>query len=331
MNLPTWNRRDWLGAAAALLAANGDCAAAEPPPETRRIRLPRFDIDIACASPLWIAQELLRAEGFEDVQYVRVDAADTLAGVVAGQTDFDLPDPCSTLLQLDEGKPLMVLGGIHSGCFELFGAPGVRSVRDLRGRRVGYADVGRKAFLAAMLGHVGLNAAKDTSLVDTSALDGVRMLADGKLDAYLGFPPEPQQMRAGKIGVAIVNTAVDRPWSQYFCCLAIGHRDFVARNPVATKRALRALVKAADICAAEPERSVRNLVARGFLKNVDESVQALREIPFRRWREYDSADSLRFYALRLHEVGAIKSNPKKLLAQGTDWRFVEQIKRELKG
>lgn len=104
----------------------------------------------------------------------------------------------------------------------------------------------------------------------------------------------------------------------------------MGRNPVATRRALRALVKAAEICAAEPERTVRTLVKRGFFKNAEFAAQALREIPYRRWREFDSADSLRFYALRLHEVGAIKSSPRQLLARGTDWRFIEQLKKEMK-
>jgi NitT/TauT family transport system substrate-binding protein len=329
------NRRGFvrlLGAAGVcgLAGAASHLACAEPPSETRRIRLPRFPVDVACVSPMWIAEALLRAEGFEDIQYVPVDPADSLAGVVTGQTDLDLNDPCSILLKLDEGKPLVALGGIHSGCFELFGARGVRTIRDLKGRRIGYADTGRKAFIAAMLKTVGLDPARDASFIDTSALDGVQLLANGKIDAYLGFPPEPQQMRADKIGVSVVNTTIDRPWSQYFCCLAVGHRDFVARNPVAVKRALRALVKAADICAAEPERTVRTLVERGFIKDAGYATQALREIPYRRWREYDSADSLRFYALRLHEVGAIMSNPQKLLTRGTDWRFIDQLRKELK-
>ena len=39
---------------------------------------------------------------------------------------------------------------------------------------------------------------------------------------------------------------------------------------------------------------------------------------------------MRFYALRLREAGMVKSTPQKLIAQGTDWRFVEQLKKELK-
>ena len=69
----------------------------------------------------------------------------------------------------------------------------------------------------------------------------------------------PHPVARGSAGfcfrVSLVNTLVDRPWSQYFCCMAIGNRDFVARNPVATKRAMRALLKAADLCSAEPERT----------------------------------------------------------------------------
>jgi NitT/TauT family transport system substrate-binding protein len=40
---------------------------------------------------------------------------------------------------------------------------------------------------------------------------------------------------------------------------------------------------------------------------------------------------VRFWALRLHEAGVIKSSPQKLIAQGTDWRFLNELKKELKG
>ena len=74
---------------------------------------------------------------------------------------------------------------------------------------------------------------------------------------FLGFPPEPQELRARKIGHVILNTTTDKPWSQYFCCMAVGNAEFVRDHPVATKRVLRAILKAADICAAEPERAAQ--------------------------------------------------------------------------
>lgn len=146
----------------------------------------------------------------------------------------------------------------------------------------------------------------------------------------LGFPPEPQELRARKIGHSIVNTATDRPRSQYFCCLAAGHRDFVRNYPVATKCALRSFLKAANLCAQEPGRVARFLSDRGYIGHHEYAAQALREIPYNRWRELDSADTVRYFALRLHETGMIKATPHKLLAQGTDWRFIDQLKTELK-
>jgi NitT/TauT family transport system substrate-binding protein len=158
----------------------------------------------------------------------------------------------------------------------------------------------------------------------------MQLLADGKIDAMLGFPPEPQELRRRKIGHVVLSTREERPWSQYFCCLTTANATFVKKHPVATKRMLRAVLKAANMCALEPDRVGRFLVDRGFLKNYDYAVQTLKEIPWTRWREYDSADTMRFYALRLHETGMIKSSPQKILAGGTDWRFINELKKELK-
>ena len=57
----------------------------------------------------------------------------------------------------------------------------------------------------------------------------------------------------------------------------------------------------------------------------------MKEIPYGQWREYNAEDTLRFYALRLHEVGMINSSPQKLMAQGTDCGFFTELKKELKG
>jgi NitT/TauT family transport system substrate-binding protein len=147
----------------------------------------------------------------------------------------------------------------------------------------------------------------------------------------MGLPPEPQELRARKIGHVVVNSATDRPWSQYFCCVVAANREFVRTHPVATKRALRAFLKATDVCASEPERVARLLVARKWTDREDYASQTLRELPYARWRDFNPEDTIRFYALRLHEAGLIKSSPQKILAQGTDWRFLNELKKELKG
>jgi NitT/TauT family transport system substrate-binding protein len=128
----------------------------------------------------------------------------------------------------------------------------------------------------------------------------------------------------------VVSTTVDRPWSQYFCCMLGANRGYVRNYPVATKRVLRAILKAADICAVDPARVARRLVDGGFTDRYDYALQALSELPYDKWREYDAEDTVRFYALRLHEAGLIKSTPQNIIADGTDWRFFDELKRELK-
>jgi NitT/TauT family transport system substrate-binding protein len=158
----------------------------------------------------------------------------------------------------------------------------------------------------------------------------MELFVERKVDAFLGFPPEPQELRARGTGRVIVNTTTDKPWSQYFCCMLVGNREFIHEHPVATKRVLRALLKANDICAAEPERAAQQLVDRGFAGRYDYALQTVTETPYAEWRDFDPEDSLRFYALRLHEVGMINSTPNQIIAEGTDWRFLNELKRELK-
>ena len=205
--------------------------------------------------------------------------------------------------------------------------------RGSQGQDRGRAGPGltRHVFLARMAAHVGLDPAKDINWVTSPSITPMELFADGKIDALLGFPPEPQELRARKIGHVIVNSSIDRPWSQYFCCMLAGNRDFVRKHPVATKRVLRAILKATDFCASDPARAARRMVDGGFTTRYDYALQTLKEIPYAKWREYDPEDTIRFYALRLREAGMIKSNPNKIIAEGTDWRFFNELKRELKG
>jgi NitT/TauT family transport system substrate-binding protein len=185
-------------------------------------------------------------------------------------------------------------------------------------------------FVAAILAYLGIDPRKEVEWVDAPFPDGLKLFMDGKADAYLGFPPEPQELRAKKIGRVLINTATDKPWSQYFCCMLAAHRDYVSRYPHATKRAVRSILKATDVCARQPEQTARQTVERGFTTSYDYAIDALKEVRYDAWRSYDPVTTLRFHALRLHEAGMIKSTPQRIIAQGTDWRFLNEIKKELK-
>ena len=306
---------------------------AEPPLETTTLRI--GDSSSLCAAPQFVAEDLLRGEGFTSVKYVK--SADMGAAMwhdlATGQIHFTTAFSGPLLLRIDAQDPIVLLAGIHVGCFELFGTQRIRAVRDLKGKTVAILALQSAGhiFVSAMAAHVGLDPRRDIAWAVHSPEDGKRLLAEGKVDAYIAFPPDPQELRSAGIGHVVVNSAMDKPWSQYFCCTMVGNREFVRKHPVATKRVLRALLKATDLCASEPERVARLLVDKGYAKRHDYALQALRDVPWNRWRDYDPEDTVRFYALRLHEAEMIKSSPQKIIAQGTDWRFLNELKKELKG
>ena len=184
--------------------------------------------------------------------------------------------------------------------------------------------------MSVIAANVGVDPKAHIDWVTSGPVRPKELFIDGKIDAFLGFPPEPQEVRATRTGRVVVNSAVDRPWSQYFCCMLAGSTDYVEHHPVATKRVVRALLKAANLCANEPALAARMLVDGAFTPRYDYALQALNELPYDKWREYDAEDTMRFYALRLHELGFIKSSPQRIIADGTDWRFLDELKRELK-
>jgi len=330
------NRRGFLAgvssAAVAGLVGRSNALAQEAPPETSTIRLVKSPS--LCVAPQYVAADLLRAEGFTDVRYVVSDAGLNQSKAIArGEIDFTLHVSSPLLIPIDAGQKITIIAGVHVGCFELFANDRIRTIADLKGKTVGVYDLGASTyiFVSSMAAHVGLDPIKDINWVTSPTVAPKELFAQGKIDAFLGFPPEPQELRARGIGRVVVNSSIDRPWSQYFCCMLAGNTDFVRNNPVATKRVLRAILKATDFCASNPTRAARLIVERGFTENYENTLKTLNEVPYNKWREYDPEDTIRFYALRLREAGLIKSTPNKIIADATDWRFLNELKRELKG
>jgi NitT/TauT family transport system substrate-binding protein len=343
------SRRDFLAGlsaagAAGVLGARGP-RADEGPPEVTTIRIRIEDAppsvvsgvadNISCIAPIQITEDLLRAEGFTDIRYVPVKGGPPYAQAFERrEIDFSLRFAPGAVRNLDAGAPITVLAGVHPGCFALFAHEHIRTFTDLRGKQVGTME-GRGSpghlYVSIMAAHVGLDPANDINWIATDDITSpMELFVQGKIDAYLAFVPQFPELRARKIGRVMVDMAMDRPWSQYFCCMVVGHTEFVRSHPVATKRALRAILKATDLCATDPKRAARKLVEDGFAQHYDIALQVLMEVPYNVWRELDPEDSLRFYALWLHEFGEIDATPNKILAEGTDWRFLNELKRELK-
>jgi NitT/TauT family transport system substrate-binding protein len=302
---------------------------AEPPPETTSVRLPKL-VPLTCIAPVYVAGELLRAEGFTDVRYVEEGTGPTTNWIAHGELDFDINFPPAHIVSIDSGLPIKVLAGVHQGCFELFATESVQSIKDLKGRKVGVDHLYSTPhmLLIVMAAYVGLDPLTDIQWVESH--NPIQLFIDGKIDAFPAIPPYSQELRDRKVGHTIVSSTLDRPWSQYYCCMLAGATDYVEKYPAATKRVLRAFLKAADICVSDPKMVAQQLIDGGFTKRYDYALQTLTEMRYDVWREFDPDDSLRFYALRMREASLIKLSPHEIIANGTDWRFLDALKRELK-
>jgi len=331
----TANRRRFLIGASSLALAGSSGAspslAEGEPLETTSVRL--TTAAGICIAPQYLAGELLRADGFTDVGFVPAMKGPPGAAMVGrGEADFTSTFAGSVVLPIDEGEQVTVLAGLHRGCYELFANERVRSIMDLKGKRVGVPALRSSPhlYLSVLARQIGLDPHQDINWITSGEVGTMELFAAGEVDAFLGFPPEPQELRARGIGRVILNTGTETPWSQYFCCMLLGNRDYVRRYPVATKRVMRAILKSIDFCASQPELAAQQIVDRGFADQLNHARQTLVEVPYGHWREYDPEDTIRFFALRLHEVGMIKSSPNRIIAEGTDWRFLNELKRELK-
>ena len=332
------SRRDFLKTLAAGAASMGlnrtGFAAAGPPPETTRLRLGK--VPSICLAPQYVAEELLRGEGFSHIQYVGEGVSSAgLTGAQAmgaGQFDISMNFAAPLVMALDQSAPIVILGGVHVGCFELFGNERVRTIKDLKGKTVAILSKGssQHVFLASIATSIGLDPNRDINWVDHPPAESKRLLAQGKIDAYLGFPPDPQELRAAKVGRVLLNSAVDRPWSQYFCCLVAANKEFARKHPIAAKRAMRAILKASELCASDPDLGAKAYLAQGYQTSPEYARQAMRELPYGKWRDYNPEETVRFYALRLREAEMVKASPQKLIAQGTDWRILGELRKEMK-
>ena len=157
--------------------------------------------------PQYIAEELLRSEGFDDVQYVQKQGGkgSNRPSLRGGRHQHALRR--ADLIRLDAGDPILILAGGHVGCFELIASERVRTIRDLKGKTVTVPELGdaTHVYLATIAAYVGLDPQKDIAWVAHPAAEAVQLFTDGKIDVVMalstsrsGAPRQANWARAGQ-------------------------------------------------------------------------------------------------------------------------------------
>ena len=286
-----------------------------------------------CLSPLYVAEDLLRGEGFTEVQYVPHGPKGYYQTLGSSEADISGDFATQLVIQLDRGTPIMVLGGIHVGCFELFGTERVRAIRDLKGKTVGVRglDSPAHAFLASMAAYVGVDPRRDITWVTHPPDESMRLLAgersmrsSGSLRSHRNCARSAsatcrqQRRRSALVSVLLLH---GRRQSGLRPEVPGGHEASAPRHPEGN----------GHLCARAGSGGQVDRKSQGTPEAFTTTLsRRSRTSPTPSGRDYDPEDTVRFYALRLHEIGMIKSSPQKIIAQGTDWRFLNELKKELK-
>ena len=331
-----FNRRTLLGSAAAALAvacapksASATAAPSLGPPETATIRLGGR---AGCDPWTWLVEDFLKEEGFTEVTSATVPDS-----LVKGLSDISVNYGNNQVARVDAGQPIVALGGTHVGCIELWAVPGINGIRDLRGKRLvaGKQDVALDVFYGlwvSLLTSVGVDPSEVNFTFPTDPNKSeTDYFIEGKTDATLAAVTQGPLLRANpkNPGHQIFDMTVDKPWSQYYCCLLVANRDWAKANPNAAKRATRAVLRAIDYGAKDRDRAVAIAVDKKVTQNPKILLEAIKDLPYN-WRDYDPADTMRYYALRLADAKLLKKTPAQIIADGTDFAFFRQMQKELK-
>ncbi len=270
-----------------------------------------------------------------------------IPSVLRGDADIGVSFANTFVGFVDAGQPIVALGGIHPGCAQVWARPGIDTISDLKGKTVALQTklntFNNKtspstvySFFVSLLARVGIEPAA-VNFVELGAAANPRdAFMEGKSDAYLAQAEQGTLLQADpkNPGKLILDTTMDKPWSQVDCCLLVANREWLKANPVAAKRATRAILRSADAVTKDRRSAPGAAIATGLFSSspgITEAVVAdtIKDLSFD-WRDYDPEETVRFFALQLSDAKLIGKTPQEIISAGTDFAYFRQLRRELK-
>jgi len=297
-----------------------------PPPETTTIRLGA----LPCDHPIMASETFLQQEGFTRIEI--------LPGVqlASGRLDIDVAFPSVIAALLESGERVVVFGGLHPGCAEIWAQPGIRSLRDLHGRTliVQSRTLGNLGYSypAIALKNAGIDPGQVNWVVQPDA-NPIALFLEGRNDAVFAAQAVTGALHANPAnrGQVIHSQLMDRPWSTLACCILAAKQEWYRANPIAAKRAVRAILRAAD--AQTPSRfdAVKRVTDRGLFggpANFNNVLFAASMVPAN-WRDLDVDSTIRFWGRLLADVGLLKVSVDDMV-RTFDPRILQELRAELR-
>src|SRR5216117_2455481 len=243
-------------------------------------------IGLTCEAPIFTAVEkgFFKEEGL-DVSLVKCEWANYKDVLALGGYDITHHLVMYFLKPIEQGLDVKFTAGIHKGCLRVQASTkgNIRTVQDLRGKRIGVPGMGTPPFIFAnrVLGANGIDASKEITWLVFPAGELGLALDKGEVDAVADSEPIGSLLLAdGKVR-NIADQAADAPYRDEYCCAVLVNGKFLARNPKASAAATRALLKAAKWVETNPAAAAKLSVEGKYLAStVDMNTVAISHLRY---------------------------------------------------
>jgi ABC-type nitrate/sulfonate/bicarbonate transport system substrate-binding protein len=188
----------------------------------------------------------------------RQDEEKIVDDIVAGVTPVGTPNAPSLIFSLLAGNDLVIVGGVlNRPAFFLAGNPSIKSIVDLKGKRIGINQPRRMAgmVMLALLRRWGFDIEKDLTLVDLGLNDrSLEALRDNQLDAAL-LPPE-KAFLAESEGCSIIADSFELDF--HWVPLATSRR-FLSDNRQLVANIAGVYVESIQFFKTQPEKTLKEI------------------------------------------------------------------------
>lgn len=224
-------------------------------------------VGIPSRSALWWPHFVAEDKKFYEAEGVLMETVLIIAGaaravqiLTAGDLDFVTAGTISSLTAYLKGSPIVFVSGlINDSPFQVYAAPEIQSVKDLKGRAIASGGPGGPPHLVAtvVLQAAGLDPKKDVRQFAIAGANN-RIVALEQRQVHAAVLSPPFSFRAIEMGFKKIADARDYLKEDQNDGITTS-KGLIQKDPEKIRRFLRALVKGMRFIAANREEAIRVL------------------------------------------------------------------------
>jgi ABC-type nitrate/sulfonate/bicarbonate transport system substrate-binding protein len=279
-------------------------------------------------SVLWITKEgrLFEKNGL-DVEVLYLESALVQRALIAGNIDFgEMTGSLMSAPKLQGADLVMVASFLNHLLYRLIVRPEIKSVADLKGKRVGVSRFGAGADRATrlLLSKLGLNPEKDLTLLQIGgAPTRLAALMANSIDATIVEPPDHKKAQDAGMRVLANMEEMNVPFQHTGL---VTTRAQLAKSPDVSRRVLKSFVEGIHLATVNPEivkQAFRRYLRLQQEREQEDAYQVLRSFLPR--KPYPTLEGFKaVFAELAEQIPAAKTaDPKDFI----DTRFLEELDR----